>query len=382
LVVPGRWVELEVEPIEGGARILIRDVTARVRSEASPSASAEAGSFSLIDGPTEIALLDQRGVILSANSAWRASVAALGAKVADAGVGMRYVDVCMATLPDLDQASLERELGKLFGGEMPQMEGTYRIETVHGRELRHLQITPLRLGSVTYFVATHEDLTERARVLAALHETADQLLHAQEQERQRIAIELHDSMSQHLAGLLLGLTGLRRRAGADPVARALIDDLSKLTKQAAQEARVLSYLMNASLQGREGLKAPVQRFVEGFGARTGLKATVRTEGAVDALNGAVRHAVFRVVQEALTNVYRHAHATRVAVSLVSRAGRLTLRIADNGRGLPPESDGEAAPLGVGIPGMRSRIEQLGGTLTVASDGSGAVVTASLPVVRT
>jgi signal transduction histidine kinase len=364
----------------GGAKIRFRGITPRVHAEESKGPD-DAGHPSLDHGPAEIVLLDARGVILSVNAAWRASLAAHAIKLANDGVGARYVDVCKAALPKLDEASLETELRKLLAGSVPQMEGTYTLETADGAELRHVHITPLLMDRATYFIAIHEDLTERARVLASLHETSDQLLHAQEMERQRIAIELHDSMSQHLAGLTLGLGNLRKRVGDEPAARALIDDLAKLAQVAVKETRVLSYLMNASSQDRESLTATVRRFVEGFGARIGLKASVNTEGRVDAASAAVRHAVFRVIQEALTNVYRHARATKVGVSLVRRDSVLTVRIADDGRGIesaPGDDDGEA-PLGVGIPGMRSRVGQLGGTLDITSDAAGAVVTARLPL---
>jgi signal transduction histidine kinase len=381
LVVPGRWVEVDVEPVDGGARVRIREVRARVGGERSAGAPTERGLSSLNDGPAEIVLLDNQGVIVSANAAWRASLAAHGVKVADDGIGMRYVDLCKAALPELDEASLERELQNLLARTVPQMEGTYNLEMADGQELRHVQITPLDVGDGAYFIAIHEDLTARARVLAALNETSDQLLHAQEQERRRIAIELHDSMSQHLAAMTLTLVSLRKHVGEDPTGRALIDNMSKLTKQAVRETRVLSYLMNAERQAREGLETALQRFVEGFGLRTGLETTIDIEGQGDAVNAAVHHAVFRVTQEALSNVHRHARATRVAVSLVRADDNLTLRIADDGRGLPraPGENASSAPLGVGVPGMRSRIEQLGGRLDITSSAGGVVVTATLPL---
>ena len=310
-------------------------------------------------------------------------MAAHAVKVENDGVGTHYIEVCKATLPDLDVVALERELDKLLEGSVPQMEGTYTIGRSGEQELRHLQITLLRLGPATYFIAIHEDLTERARVLAALNETSGQLLHAQEQERRRIAIELHDSMSQHLAGITLTVGQIRRRFGKEPGMQALLDDLGTLTQQAVRETRVLSFLLNASRHEREGLEAALRRIVRGFASRTGLEATVDVQVPVDAISAAVQHAVFRVTQEALTNVYRHAQATKVAVSLASRDGSLMLRVADDGRGLPhPESTNTGeAPLGVGIPGMRSRMEQLGGTLDIKSDAAGTAVTATLPLDR-
>jgi signal transduction histidine kinase len=220
----------------------------------------------------------------------------------------------------------------------------------------------------------------RRRVVARLNDVSDQLLHAQEQERQRIAVELHDATSQHLAGLVLGLASLRRRTRDNHGAQALIEEMETLVQHAVRETRVLSYLMNASRQDPEDLASAGRRFVEGFGRRTGLETSFDAAGPLDAISPAAQHALFRVIQESLTNVHRHARATRAVVSLVSRADKLTLSIADDGQGMP-SAPGEDAPLGVGIPGMRSRIEQLGGRLHITSDPSGAVVTATLPLHR-
>jgi signal transduction histidine kinase len=383
VLIPGRWVRLQVDPTPENARVGFQDITSQVRAEQPPRATSDLGYPSLNEGPAEIALLDQQGVIRSVNAAWRASVAAHAVKLANDGVGARYVEVCKATLPDLDEVALERELRKLLLGDMPQMDGTYTIGKGRDEQLRHVQIMPLRLGRANYFIAIHEDLTERARVLAALHETSDQLLHAQELERRRIAIELHDSMSQHLAGIVLTVGQIRRRFPGEASVQALLDDLAKLAQQATRETRVLSHLLNASRHEREPLGAALQRLVGGFGSRTGLDTIIETNGPIDATNGAAQHALFRVIQEALTNVYRHAKATKVSVSLLAGADQLSLSIVDDGRGMPIASgaDRDAAPLGVGIPGMRSRIEQLGGRLEITSSPGGAVVAATLPLHR-
>jgi signal transduction histidine kinase len=201
-------------------------------------------------------------------------------------------------------------------------------------------------------------------------------------ERQRIAIELHDSMSQHLAGLVMSLAQLRPRVLEDARSQALIDDMAKLTQLAIRETRVLSYLMNAAGDGEEGLEEPVRRFVDGFGRRTGLRTSFHAEGPVDAVSGAVRHTIFRVTQESLSNVYRHARASKVAVELASRGGTLSVRIEDDGRGIDRAAGVSLGQplLGVGIPGMRARIEQLGGHLDIASGPhGGAVVSATIPL---
>jgi signal transduction histidine kinase len=382
LFAPGRWVRVEVTPSGNDVRFRFEDLTSEVSVARPAQAPGTLGAYSLGVGPAEIVLLDRRGVIVGANSAWRAALMAHGVDVPDAGHGMLYADVCKAAIGDLDVDSLRKGLEPLLSGRVPRFGATYTLSTPHGRELRQVQIAPLQDGGATRFAAIHEDLTERARILATLDETSDQLLHAQEQERQRIAIELHDSTSQHLAGLVLGLNSLKRQLGQSGSAQARIDELSELAQQAVRETRVLSFLMNASGREREKLEAALRRFVEGFGRRTGLELAFRVKGDVDAISAATQHAVFRVVQEALSNVYRHARATKVSVTVANQAGILTACISDNGQGFEAEIDGgEAPPLGVGIPGMRARIEQLGGALRIAGGRGGATVVATLPVRR-
>jgi signal transduction histidine kinase len=381
LMAPGRWLKLDVAPCAQGVRIRFEDITSRVAAEKSLEPPEEAGAQTLGASSAEIALLDRLGVIVSVNGAWRAAAAVRRLDLANFGIGATYIAVAKSTLPDADVSTFQARLDDVLCGRQSQLEATYNLETPHGRELRQVQISPFRVGAVTYFIAIHEDLTERARVLASLHETSDQLLHAQEKERQRIAIELHDSMSQHLAGLVMGLAQLRRRTGADRAARALVEDMEKLTQQAVRETRVLSYLMNAAGGERTSLEASAQRFVQGFGRRAGLKTAFEAHGPVDDVGAAVHHAVFRVIQEALSNVHRHARASAVSVTLANHADRLTVRIADDGRGLrlAPDAASVDAPLGVGIAGMRARIEQLGGALEIANGPRGAVVSATVPL---
>ena len=381
--VPGRWSRVEIEPHPDGARVRFEDITSEVAQGESPATAEDGDALALGAGAAEIVLLDRQGVIVSANRAWHAAVAALELHLPRSGIGAHYAGIGRllgkASVPEMDEVAFQRQWDDLVAGRSSQIAATYRLSTPHGQELRHVQITPLPLGNATYFAAIHEDLTERARVLAALSDTSDQLLQAQEHERQRIAIELHDSMSQHLAAMVLGLGRLDRRVRDDRDAREIVDELSKLTQQAIKETRVLSYLMNALADDRRGLEASVRQFVEGFGRRAGLATAFEAQGAVDRVNAAVQHALFRTIQEALSNVYRHARANSVSVELISRGGVLTARVSDNGRGIALSTLNQSdPPMGVGIPGMRARIHQLGGTLEIAGDASGTIVTATVP----
>jgi signal transduction histidine kinase len=376
LIVPGRWVEADVRPVKGGACAWILDVTSRVLAERSLRSPEAIG---LDAAPVEIVLLNDRGIIVAANAAWRAAVAALGLNQTDAGVGAPYTAAAEAMAERTDPIALQARLEELFCGRLSMFEATYSQKSPEGPVRRQARVAPIHIRGETYFVAMHQDLAERARILGKLHETSEQLLYAQEAERQRIAIELHDSTSQHLAGLVLSLGGLRGQI-SDAAALAVIDRLDKLAQQAAQETRVLAYLLNASSRVSEGLELSARRFVEGFGRRTQLRTSFEARGHVDAVDAAAQHAMFRVIQEALTNVYRHAGATQADVSLANDAGCLVLQVADDGKGMGPSiSETAEVPLGVGIAGMRARIEQLGGRLEIKNGLPGTVVSARIPL---
>lgn len=209
---------------------------------------------------------------------------------------------------------------------------------------------------------------------------AGDLLAAQEEERVRIAMELHDSTCQHLAVLNLCMGRLRPLVSGDK-ADAVLGEMAVSLGEVVKEIRVLSYLTKPTALERNELARVMRDFVNGFGARTGLTASFLTRGPVDDAPPDVRHAAYRIVQEALSNVYRHADARRAEVELVSEDGVLTVRISDDGQGVAALLRGEATNLesGVGLAGMRTRAAQLKGRVEISCPGRGTVVVAALPV---
>ena len=138
-------------------------------------------------------MLDGEGTIVVVNQAWRHAVTAYGLGFADAGIGAAYVDVACQFLPDLDRAALELSLRPLLSGDADDVRHAYAIWTPRrGPRWRQVQITPLSPGTTGGFVAIHDDLTELTMTQALFRVTSEQLLAAREEERQRIAIELHD----------------------------------------------------------------------------------------------------------------------------------------------------------------------------------------------
>jgi two-component system NarL family sensor kinase len=382
---PGRWVEYHVEPTAEGATVRFRDAARPPSARRQPQAI---GTLGLQNGPgsgiVEIVLLDEQGVIVSGNAAWRATLARMSLDAPLGAVGTSYVDIVRKLFPDLDEAALRQELRDLVAHPSNNIVKTYDVETDGVRRSRQLQMTLLPGRRATRIVVTHEDLSDLASTQAKLRTTREQLLFAQESERQRIAIELHDSTSQHLAALGFGVARLHRLADQVPGVDGVLADMALSLQETMKEVRVLSYLMKPPVLGRDGLARTAARFLKGFGVRSALDVSFRIDSAVDRCSAEVQHAAFRVIQEALSNVHRHAKAAHVKVDLVRRGATLGLQIADDGKGIQGLRDGhpeDVAP-GVGIDGMRSRVEQLGGSFDISSRDRGVIVKVAIPAYAT
>ena len=209
---------------------------------------------------------------------------------------------------------------------------------------------------------------------------SEQLLALQEEERQRIARELHDSTAQHLVAanlVLMRLTGQTRQV---PSASKACDEMGDLLDRALLELRVFTYLLHPPNLASDGLRAALRDFVEGFAGRTGVQASVRMSEAVDDASPEIQRAILRVVQEALANVHRHAGASKVRVGARVVAGAMIVRVRDDGRGMPaPSRSVGRLRLGVGIPGMHARLKQFGGTLKIRTGPNGTSLLASVPL---
>jgi signal transduction histidine kinase len=297
---------------------------------------------------------------------WEISLLSIGAAMHFAAAPEGLTDPAATT------AALGRALREAVA-RRPRIERHYTVAS-GGDAQRRVRVTPIRLGRRTHLLAFPDDFEEPGETPAA-----ERMLLAQEEERHRIAIELHDSTSQHLVAVSLGLARLRRFARATRAERRALEDMSRALQDAIKEIRTFSYLMNPPQLDRDGLEATVRRFVAGFEARTGLDCSLAVGGAPDASSMAVQHTAFRVLQEALTNIYRHARASRIAVSLVRRAGWITLTVGDDAPATDgaPDQSGPAA-VGVGIAGMHAPVAQLGGSLRVLHDPGGNQVTVRLP----
>ena len=238
-------------------------------------------------------------------------------------------------------------------------------------------------GQPVRTTGTALDITERKRAEEALHELSARLLRAQDEERRRIARELHDSTAQELAAVGMNLGRLQESIeGRDPKHDNLLADSLAILTECGREIRTLSYVLHPQLLDELGLVGALQHYVEGFSARSGLRVELEAESNRGSLPVAIETVLFRVVQESLANVLRHSGSSSATVRLRHNDGCLELTVADRGRGLPVAflgSNGGKARLGVGIAGMRERLRHFDGRLEFSSNASGTTVRATVPL---
>jgi signal transduction histidine kinase len=235
------------------------------------------------------------------------------------------------------------------------------------------------LGSVADAIAQG---IERIRAEERLRQLSGQLLRSQDEERRSIARDLHDSTGQDLVALatmlgqLSGLTPSKERKK-----RLLISECNALAEKCIREVRTLSYMLHPPVLDHAGLEDAIRDYAKGFNNRTGIRVELELSPRVGRMAREIELALFRVVQESLTNIHRHSGSNRAKIRMYRNSG-LKLEITDIGRGLSTsEQRGKEEPgfeLGVGIPSMHERVKLIGGRLEIESTSHGTTVRVTIP----
>jgi PAS domain S-box-containing protein len=228
--------------------------------------------------------------------------------------------------------------------------------------------------------AAERDLKTSVRQMQTL---ATRLMHAQDDERRRIAQMLHETTAQDLAALKMLLARFNRLSDRlSDADRALLAESVQLADRSMSEVRTLAYLLHPPFLEETGLLSALKWYAQGFASRSGIDINLDLPETLARLPHDVEMTLFRVVQEALINIHRHADSATARIGLSIAAGRLTLEIEDHGRGMAPDYVARLmagiGALGVGLPGMRERLKQIGGGLEIDSSERGTVVRAIVP----
>ena len=239
-------------------------------------------------------------------------------------------------------------------------------------------------GSILRVISSFSDITEMRNAERAIHQLSTELLKLQDDERRRIGRELHDGMAQTVLAVNLSLAQIRQSAQPlNETASRALDKARELLHQMSREIRTLSYLLHPPLLDDLGLVTALKEYVNGFSERSGIETTLNVSSRFRRLPQIVETAFFRITQESLSNIQRHSGSRLAKVTLQEDEESVILEISDCGRGINAGANGEHRPhgtrLGVGIPGMRERMAQLGGYLDIESNSSGTTVRARIGV---
>src|SRR5215208_2830373 len=320
-----------------------------------------------------VAVLDRHGTIVAVNAAWRDFAERSGYRGQDHGVGTNYLQVCdRAAGQSEDAARTAQALKDIVRGRRRDFRLEYPCLSTDGPRWFQLRITRPQGHRVERFVAAHEDITDVKRTQEELTKLSARLMQLQDEERRSIARELHDTTAQNLLAVSLSLARMRERVrnGVAPSDRQL-GEIQDLTEQSLQEVRTLSYLLHPPLLDVVGLGAALRWLAEGFSERSGIRVDTIVGAGVEALSQDAATALFRVAQECLANVHRHSGSSWARIAIQRIDGSVRLDVSDGGSGSQPRPAAnkltEQGPdVGVGVSGMRIRLEQLRGNLQIDS----------------
>jgi PAS domain S-box-containing protein len=286
-----------------------------------------------------------------------------------------------------DVPAMEEATREIFSGKTMSSRA-YRVRHKTSGEYRWIEDRAVPKvddsGTVVGWFGVARDITDRKRAEQTVHELWGRLLRLQDEERRRIARELHDTTAQNLAALNMNLVLLEKAVPPDDARSGrLLADCQQLADHIALEIRTLSYRLHPPLLDEFGLVRAMRDYAEGFSQRSGIRVELDAPEDLGRLLEDTEMALFRVLQESLGNVHRHSGSPVARIRLARNDTQLRLEIRDEGHGLPADlvnvegSLGAAA--GVGFLGMRERMQQLGGSLELETGLPGALVRAVLPI---
>jgi signal transduction histidine kinase len=344
---------------------------------------------------------DQPGKLLS----YEAILSELGENLIKAQSGREALDCLLRT--DVAVVLMDVSMPELDGFELADMIRQHPrfqqtaiifISAVHLTDLDRLKayqrgavdyisvpiVPELLRAKVSVFADLHRKTRQLEQLNRELRALSSRLITMQDEERRRIARDLHDSVGQFVAAMSMNNGMVLRQADKlSPEAADALKQNSQLLEQLSKEIRTISHLLHPPLLDEVGLMPAIRSYADGVTERSNVKVTVDLSPEIGRLAPNLEISVFRIVQECLTNVYRHSGSDTARIKIWPSDKLLTVQVSDEGKGIPPEkriSMFLGSNQGVGLSGMRERVRELGGTLEIQSSDNGTSVTAALPLV--
>jgi PAS domain S-box-containing protein len=404
------YISLTVSPIRDsqgrviGASKIARDITERNRTEKELREKQDLLRAAFTQTYSFLAIISTDGIIVEAN---RAALEGTGFTRAEV-IGSKLWDIWWGSLPQ-EQAIAKTSIATAAKGLAVREECQYALRdgTVRFAD-RTLNPVQDANGEITMIVVSGLDITEHRQLRSMLeerdrerrgelevknHELVRQtevvrelsarLLQIQDEERRRIARELHDSVGQMLAAVSMNLAQVDREGNAlSEAARKALEDNAALLTQLSSEIRTISHLLHPPLLDEVGLQSALQWYIDGFSERSKINVDLELPDDFGRLPRNLEITLFRVVQECLTNIHRHSGSSTAAIRVARSDKEVRLEVRDAGKGIPADtqtslSSGKLS--GVGLRGMQERLRQMGGQLDVHSNGNGTLVHATIPI---
>lgn len=285
--------------------------------------------------------------------------------------------------PEDRHVEARANLASIARGERIRQLETVRLNR-QGRPLDlSITLSPIfdETGKIAGASAIARDIGDRKAAERALGELSRKLFEAEDQERSRIAKELHDSTAQNLIAVMMSLESIRESASRSPAESRQLEDCLAVLESSTHDIRTLAYVLHPARFDEDGLVGALQHYVAGFVERTGIQMSLDLQPDFERLSSEVEMILFRLVQEALGNIHRHARAKTGVIRLRRDAATACLEISDAGCGMVLDASGNPVKIGVGIAGMRERTRQLGGSFDIESGPQGTTIRATIPVTR-
>ncbi len=361
---------------------IIQDITEKKIAEVMSRTTRELLQSTIDSMSEHICILDEKTEIVTVNASWRRYAKKNGFRDPHYGIGMNYLRICEVHTNSWEAKKMAEGIRAILRGEQETFSFIYLCSPPDERAWLLARISRFIVGDLLRVVVTHEDVTEIKRAEESLRQLTARLLRLQDEERRRIARELHDVTAQNLVAIMSNFAYLRRLSSEmSERALSVISESIALGEQVLQEIRTLSYVLHPPLLDQAGLVSALQWYVDGFCKRSGIDVALSL-GDIGRLPSEIENALFRIVQECLTNVSRHSGSRTASIELNRDVESVVLKVEDKGRGIPGLIDGQPysiKTLGVGIQGMCERIHQLGGELSIQSSPQGTMITASISI---
>lgn len=352
-----------------------------LRTRFAPRADSRPSLDAVLDAlGTPLAILNEDARIIKANAAWRGAAGRAGQSKLLGTIGDNFLHLCEDAAGEVSGVgALAKGLERVLAGRLSLFERACHMLSRNWRQYLQVRVARVSDADPMRVIVSLKDITDFMEAQRTVRDLDRRILDAETNERRRFAAELHDSVGQSMFSLGLNLSRLRSLVDETEEASRLLSEMKTGLDEVYAQIRTVTYLLQPPwIEEAGGFESMIVQFIQGFARRAGLSAEIRTEGELCTIDSARALVLFRILQEALINVHRHANATKVIAEVCTYADKIILRVQDDGHGICHTGSTVWTP-GAGMLGMRARLRQFAGTIKIDGSDAGTILTVSLPM---